>query len=220
MSGFETSAEIDALRRAIAVQEAERTRISRELHDESGQVLAALTLRVRALEPFISDPRGLTSLADLRDEIAAAARRVHSVARDLRPAAIAQTGLVLALQRQAERLEHQHSVRVELAIDDLPVDLGQATEEAVFRVVQEAVMNVARHSGVAFVSVVVVGQPGNVRIMIEDNGRGFDPDAATHGLGLCEMRERVALLGGRVRLESSRGTGTVLVVDLPTEPAR
>jgi signal transduction histidine kinase len=205
--------EIAALRTTVAAQDAERARISRELHDESGQVLAALTIRCTALDEFIQDPVGRQRFADLRGEIAQTARRVHNVARDLRPDAI-RDGLRTALERQAERLETEHGLRVELAIEDLPADLGEDLETTIFRVVQEAVTNVAKHSGARSASVLVLGQQGRLRIVVEDDGRGFDPSAEAEGLGLAGIRDRVSLTGGDMRIESRRGDGTTLVVNL------
>ncbi len=208
--------ELVTLRATVAAQDAERARISRELHDESGQVLAALTIRAKALDEFLDDPVGRDRLTDLRSEIAQMARRVHNVARDLRPGAI-RDGLVTALERQAQRLETEHGLRVELAIEDLPTNLGEELETTIFRVVQEAVTNVAKHSGANSASVLVLGQEDRVRIVVEDDGCGFDPTATGPGLGLAGVRDRVSLLGGDMKIESRHGDGTTLVVNLHTQ---
>lgn len=206
------SEELRALRLVAATQESERTRISRELHDESGQALAALTLAAQALERFVASEEGLGRLGELRAAIASVARRVHNVATDLRPDAI-RDGLHSALRRQAGRLESDHGLTVELAIDDLPTDLPEELEITIFRVVQEAVTNVAKHSGATSASVVVSGRGERIRVMVEDDGRGFDPVARHAGLGLDGIRQRVDLVAGTLRVESSPDRGTVLVAD-------
>lgn len=208
----ERSAE-EGLRRAIAAQEAERARIARELHDEAGQVLTALALQLRALEDHVDD-RGREQLAAARGLVTGAAASLRSLATELRPSGLREHGLAAAIRRQADRVRDATGIHVDLAIDDLPEGLPEEVETTVFRVVQEALTNVARHSGAGRASVLASVRGRRMRVVVEDDGRGFDPSAPTGRLGLAGMRERMELVGGELQIESAPGTGTTVIIEL------
>jgi signal transduction histidine kinase len=105
-------------------------------------------------------------------------------------------------------------MEVDLAVDALPTDLPEETQIALYRVVQEALTNVARHARATRASVLATAHAGRLRLVIEDDGRGFDPATPTGRLGLVGIRERVELLGGQLRIESAPGAGTAVIVDL------
>lgn len=188
-------AEAEGLRRAIEAQEAERARVARDLHDEAGQVLTALTVHLRALEDDLG-PGGA------RERIA-----------EMRPAAIEEHGLRDAIEEQAAILRR---AGVEVDVDVVGIDerLPSDLEVTLFRVVQESLTNIARHSGAQRASVVLSGRDGRVRLVVEDDGAGFDASAPTSRRGLAGIRERVTMLGGTLRIESTIGAGTAVVVDL------
>jgi len=208
-----TRLEALAQRRALEAHEAERARLARELHDETGQVLTAVAVRVRALEADEPDPERRARLEELRGLVRDAAETVRRVLRDLRPAAVREHGLAGAIQAAAARLS-EHEVTTDTVLDGIPNDLPDEVQLALFRVAQEALTNIARHARATRASVLGTRHGTKLRLVIEDDGRGFDPEAETSRLGLVGIRERVELLGGSLRIESAPGVGTAVIVDL------
>jgi signal transduction histidine kinase len=205
----------DGLRRAIEAQEAERVRVARELHDESGQVLTALALHLRALETDVGPGPLAERIAEMRRSLAAASGSLRELATRLRPPAVDEHGLADAIQEQAARVRRS-GLHVEVDLRADVDDLSEEVQTALFRVVQEALTNVTRHADAESASVVLTAREGRVRLVVEDDGHGFDPSAPTSRLGLAGIRERVGLLGGRLRVESSPDAGTAVIVDLET----
>jgi signal transduction histidine kinase len=191
----------------LKAQEEERARIARELHDEVGQALTGLIL---GLEGLPGDR--VEALKELARHTLTEVRRL---ALDLRPSVLDHLGLEAALRRYVREYAERTGVEVDLSFH-LTRPLPQELETVVYRVVQEALTNVARHSGSPRASVGVVEVLGEVRVFVEDEGRGFDPEAVDPGRqGLLGMRERVELLGGRLSVESAPGQGTRVQVRLP-----
>lgn len=203
----------EGLRRAIAAQEAERARIARELHDEAGQVLTALAVQLRALEVHV-DSAGRAQLADLRALVNNASSGLRSLATELRPSGLREHGLAAAITRHADRVYEMSGIRVDSALEAVPSDLSEEVQIAVFRVVQEALTNVARHSGAGRASVLATSRGAHLRVVVEDDGAGFDPSLPTGRLGIAGMRERMELVGGELRIESTPGSGAAVVIDL------
>jgi signal transduction histidine kinase len=202
----------DGLRLAIAGQEAERARIARELHDESGQVLTAVALHLRALEGREIDAPYREQLANLRRAVVEAAEGLHQLITQLRPPGLRDGGLAESISDLAERLPS--GPRIDVSLEGLPRDLPQEIEIAIYRVVQEALTNAARHSGAAHIGVMAGCDGTHLRIVIDDDGRGFRTDAPTGRLGLAGLRERVQLIGGELHVESAPGAGTSVTVEL------
>lgn len=200
-------------RQAIRAQEAERVRVARELHDETGQLLFAAALELRALDDHV-DAVGRARLDGARQSLANATEALRDLALQLRPSGLADHGLASAIERQADRLRAEPGITVDVSVDEVG-HLGGEAEVAIFRVIQEALTNIHRHAGARHASVLVRRLPGRVRVVVEDDGRGFDPDAPTPRLGVAGIRERVALIGGTATFESSPGRGTTLVVEVP-----
>lgn len=200
-------------RRAIRAQEAERVRVARELHDETGQVLTAVALELRALEGHVDDV-GRERLAGARRTLADATAALRDLALRLRPSGLREHGLASAIERQADRLRVEAGVHVDVSVEGVD-DLAEEVEITIFRVVQEGLTNIQRHADAGTVSVLVRGAPRRVRVVMEDDGRGFDPAAPTDRLGLAGIRERVALLDGSATFDSSPGGGTTVVVEIP-----
>jgi signal transduction histidine kinase len=206
----------DALRRVVAGQELERQRLARELHDETGQALTSILLGLKNLEEAKSDDDVRRSVLELRELVVSTLHDVRRLAVELRPKALDDFGLVPALERLAETFAEQTSVdvHVEAALGDSRLP-GEA-ETALYRIVQEALTNVVKHANARTVSVVLTRKGEAVVVVIEDDGRGFDPNADdVEGLGLLGMRERIALVGGRLSVESAPDRGTTVAVEVP-----
>ena len=206
----------DTLRRVVAAQETERHRLARELHDETGQSLTSILLGLRSLEDTLTSGESRAAVASLRALTVETLRDVRRLAVELRPKALDDFGLVPALERLTELWASSTGIAVDFqaslgGADALPDETGTA----LYRIVQESLTNILKHAQAAHVSVVLTRKSGAVVTVIEDDGRGFDPRAASDGFGIEGMRERVALLGGRLQIESGGSTGTAIVVEVP-----
>jgi signal transduction histidine kinase len=201
----------DALRRVVAAQELERRRLARELHDETGQALTSILLGLKPLE----DGPGREAVAELHELVVTALQDVRRLAVELRPKVLDDFGLVPALERLAESFGEQTGLKVDfhsaIGEDRLPSEV----ETALFRVVQESLTNVVKHSHANRVSIVLTRRGDGVAVVVEDDGAGFDPADSGDGIGLLGMRERLALLDGMLDVESSAGQGTTLVAEVP-----
>ncbi|HET7352564.1 MAG TPA: GAF domain-containing protein [Gaiellaceae bacterium] len=206
----------DALRRVVQAQELERRRLARELHDETGQALTSILLGLKPLEEALADHPARAGLAELREQVVSALQDVRRLAVELRPSVLDDFGVVAALERLAETFGEQTGIRV-----DFHSALGEArlpsdVETALYRVVQESLTNIAKHANAHNVSVSVARRDNAVAATIEDDGAGFDPRSVREdGIGLTGMRERLALIDGRLHVESRRGVGTTIVAEVP-----
>ena len=221
--GIREAAEADRrelLRRLGTAQEDERRRIARNLHDQMGQLLTALGLGLKALDNATPDPSParphLARLRELTDRIG---REFHQLALDLRPTALDDLGLQTALANYAEAWAERSGVEVDFeSAGPDTARLPEAAETALYRVVQEALTNVLRHAGARRVSLVLQWSPRQAVVVVEDDGVGFDAESVTAPagrLGLLGMRERVALVGGTLTIESSPGRGTTIIACVP-----
>ena len=206
----------DALRRVVQAQELERRQLARELHDETGQALTSILLGLKPLEEALADHPAREALAELREHVVAALQDVRRLAVELRPKLLDDFGLVPALERLTESLAEQTGIRVDFHSALGETRLPSEVETALYRVVQESLTNVVKHAGARNVSVSVARRDGAVAAVIEDDGAGFDPRATREeGLGLLGMRERLALLEGRLEIESRANAGTTIVAEVP-----
>ena len=207
----------DVVRRVVEAQELERARLARELHDETGQALTSILLGLKPLEQAADDHDSREAVASLRELVVATLQDVRRLAVELRPTALDDFGLVPAVERLTDTFREQSGLQVELEAQLGEERLPQAAETALYRMIQEAFTNVVKHAGASRVSVLLQRQDGTARAVVEDDGGGFDPGAVRgEALGLEGMRERLALVGGRLRVESSSGAGTTLVAEVPT----
>ncbi len=206
-------ASVEGLRRAVAAQEAERARVARELHDEVGQVLTALAVHLRTLEDEVSTPEARARVEELRGSVGDAARSLRELAVRLRPPGLNERGLTAAIEEQAGRLR-EAGIAVDLDLRGLDAALGEDVQTVVFRTVQESLTNIARHSRASSASVLAAADGPHLRVVVEDDGVGFDPEVPSSRLGLVGIRERCELLGGTLRIESSPGAGTTVAIDL------
>jgi PAS domain S-box-containing protein len=222
------SAEADRrelLRRLATAQEDERRHLARELHDQMGQHLAALGLGLKALETGGPDsPPAQARLRQLLDLTDLIGRELHHLALELRPTALDDLGLRTALAHYAERWSERSGVAVDFEAAGLEAGrLPAPAETALYRVVQEALTNVLKHAQARRVSVVLQRSDGRAQAVVEDDGHGFDVEAvmapAGDGvrLGLLGMRERLALVGGTLAVESTPGRGTTVIARVPLD---
>jgi PAS domain S-box-containing protein len=206
------------LEHTITAQEAERRSIARELHDEAGQLLTALLVGLRTLE----DTRKLADVKvqgeRLRAIAAQAIDEVGRLARGLHPTVLDDHGLGVALSRYAAEYATTHTIAVDLALDGIDSSsLPSGVQIALYRILQEALTNVARHAGAKAVSIRLARLDTVVEVAVIDDGCGFDAKAvavSTHRLGIQSMRERAAMLGGTLRFIPQR-KGTKMVVQIP-----
>ena len=206
----------DAVRRVVEAQELERTRLARELHDETGQALTSILLGLKPLEQAAETDEGRAAVASVRELVVSTLQDVRRLAVELRPSALDDFGLVPAVERLADTFREQTGLEVDLETQLGEERLPGEVETALYRIVQEALTNVVKHAGASRVSILLTRKDGGVAAVVEDDGLGFDPGATRdHGLGLVGMRERVGLVGGRLRIESSAGAGTTLVAEVP-----
>jgi signal transduction histidine kinase len=204
------------LGRILSAQEDERRRVSRELHDSIGQTFWALTLGLERLQNRPDCPpemqRDLVSLQNLASESLADLRRL-TVA--LRPAALDDLGLVPAIRRYAELYLNDAGITFEIDAEGLGERLNPFLESVVYRVVQEAINNVARHSGATAADIHLQRSDDRLVARVSDNGRGFDPATREPGVGLQGMDERALLVGGKITLWSAPGKGTTVTLMVP-----
>jgi PAS domain S-box-containing protein len=206
------------LEHTLSAQEEERRRIARELHDEAGQLLTALLVGLRTLE----DARKLTDVKAqgqrLREITAQAIDEVGRLARGLHPTVLDDHGLGVALSRYVTEYTKSHNIAVDLMLNELDSsDLPPAVQIALYRILQEALTNVARHSGAKTVSIRFARLGTVLEVAVVDDGCGFDAKAvavSSHRLGIQSMRERAAMLGGTLSFTSQR-KGTKILVQVP-----
>jgi two-component system, NarL family, sensor histidine kinase DevS len=204
----------ESVRALLEGQELERKRLARELHDETGQALASILLGLKALEKQV----GEEPLAEIRKLVASALGDVRRLTVELRPPALDDFGLEAALERLTTVIGERSGVEVHLNVAAARRPLSAEQGTALYRIVQEGLTNIVKHSGARSVSVVIAQTEGLVRAVIEDDGAGFELASVRHdALGLVGMRERVHLMGGRFEVESAPGQGTTLVAELPLD---
>jgi PAS domain S-box-containing protein len=206
------------LKEVLTAQEAERRRIARELHDDTAQTLASLLVGLRAVEASQDLGQALRAAVTLRVLVSAALEGVQRMARGLRPSVLDDLGLEDALDRLGIEVSRTHDLVVDVHATGRRVPrLPDSLEIALYRMAQEALANAVKHAAPKAVSILLYRNPTEVRLVIEDDGKGFDASAALSAgrLGLVGMRERAHLVGGSMTLESSPGNGTTICISVP-----
>jgi len=210
-------------RLVIGAQEEERARIARDLHDEIGQALTSVLVGLRRVQTSL--PNGAPETLAARQRMHEAHRaatdaldQVKQLASELRPSVLDDVGLVAAVHRIADDIGARHDLTVDVVTRGIDVEEREdpQIETTAYRVVQEALTNVVRHARAGNCSVILARHRQNLRVVIEDDGAGFDPANIRIGaLGLRGMAERAALVGGKLQVSSSPGEGTTIALDLP-----
>ncbi len=210
------------LKQVITAQEEERKRIARELHDSTGQALTSLMIGLKRLQMAETHEEAGRVASELRDTAARTLDEIHTLALELRPSMLDDMGLAVTLQRYCTEYERRTSIAVDYHRDGLDgLRLPGAMEIAMYRIVQEALTNIAKHSRAGNVSVLLRAQKGRLRAIVEDDGVGFDVAATLadgsdeQKLGLVGMQERAGLLGGTCTIESRPGAGCTVFVEVP-----
>ncbi|MGC9996860.1 MAG: sensor histidine kinase [Terriglobia bacterium] len=202
--------------RLVDAQETERRSISRELHDEVGQSLGALLVEVGSLEATI--PTGATQIKDHVDKIKSVAETtvetVRNIALLLRPSMLDDLGLIAALEWQGREVSRRSETEVEIQHVGVSETIPDEYKICIYRLVQEALNNAARHSAAKNAKVTVEQKTNKILVTVSDDGRGFDPKRV-RGLGLLGMEERVKRLGGKLTIDSKPGSGTTLRAEFP-----
>jgi signal transduction histidine kinase len=216
-------------RRLMRAQEEERLRLAHELHDQTGQSLTAALLEVKQIGAAVSGD-GRVHLLRLREQLEDMGKTVQRIARELRPTALEDLGLRAALANHLSDWSAQYAIASDFhfhwVCEEDARNLPDEVNTAIYRIAQEALTNIARHAeGASAVSLLINCNNDLVQMTIEDNGCGFDPAERLNrsnysGLGLAGMRERAALVGGTIEIESSQASGTTIYVRVPIEKRR
>jgi len=198
----------------LRAQEEERKRLARDLHDEVNQALTAILLRLEAVSQD-APPTVAAELGQIKLLANGAMEELLQLARQLRPAVLDDHGLVPAMEGQVRRFSEHTGIEAGLSADGSASELPEDRQTVVYRVTQEALNNVARHSGAGRVEVDLADRDGALELRVRDDGRGFEQADVEHGLGLLGMAERARLVGGSLSVDSSPGAGTSVVLEVP-----
>jgi PAS domain S-box-containing protein len=211
-------------RRLIEAQEAERRHIARELHDQIGQSLTAIKLNLNALQPAAQGMPAQTLLQESLDIVGQTLNQVRELSLDLRPAMLDDLGLLAALRWYLDRQATRCGFAVRFVADSPDCGVSKEVETACFRIVQEAVTNIARHSRARNVRLELHRRESELELLIQDDGIGFDPTVAHEravrgeSLGLVGMQERIAMVGGGLEIQSVPSGGTIVSARFPLMP--
>jgi two-component system NarL family sensor kinase len=207
----------------LEAQEAERRRVARELHDGVNQSIASVKFRIQTAEQQIlrSDPKWQETCNKTKEMLDSVLQQVRRLSRNLRPGELDDFGLVAAARSACQEFELRSGIQVQFLHDEFEERLPSALELSLYRIIQEALTNVERHSGATNVEIELNGDEDYVTLEISDNGHGFDMakkrEARTDGggLGLLHMRERASLAGGVFSMTSSPGNGVRMTIHVP-----
>ncbi len=206
------------LRHVVLAQEEERTRISRELHDETAQILTAASLNMGALRQILGNsPPALELLDNSQGLCKEMSLILHRLVHDLRPAQLDGLGLVPAISHLLDINRQQHNLSVQLTVSGREQRLDPLVETVLYRVIQEALTNIVRHAQIDHATMELHFASSQVTLQIHDTGVGFDQDLlpADRGMGLAGMHERVEAVGGQIQIDSTPGSGTFIDVTIP-----
>jgi signal transduction histidine kinase len=204
------------LEKVISTQEDERRRIARELHDSTSQNLTSLIVGLRMMETHCAQCAAQSKASDLREVASHTLDEVHDLSMRLRPRVLDDLGLAAAIERLSSEWQARHKIPVDVEIR-ISERLPGEVETAIYRIVQEALTNIARHAYAKTASILIERRNDIVRAIIEDDGVGFDinTDHGERHLGLLGMRERAELLDGKLTIESSPEHGTSIFIEIP-----
>lgn len=204
---------------SVRAAEEERKRLSRELHDDTAQRLAALILRLRTIRNEMHDPATDRRLEAFRSELVDIVESIRRYARGLRPPALDDAGFEAAVRGLARDMS-EVGLDVQVTMGPLPAGLGESAELALYRMIQEALSNVVRHSGAGEATLRMVSDSGSLSVTVMDRGVGFDVErewVCGQGLGLFGLRERAEHLGATLDVTSASGVGTTVRITMPLD---
>jgi PAS domain S-box-containing protein len=209
--------------RLLQAQETERRRIARDLHDDLSQGLALLSVQLDLLSQKAAEsaPHLAEQMQDLSAQVKNLSSSVHDLSRQLHPTKLEQLGLVAAVNGLCNEMSQSHALLIEFAPHEVPEEIPADTALCLYRIVQEALRNVVKHSGAHRVDVELNGDADAIRLRITDDGAGFDPKSVERkgGLGVISMRERLRLVGGKIAIDSAPSGGARVEVRVPVKPA-
>lgn len=199
-------------------QEKERQRLSREFHDGLGQNLVAIKLKLESIPPDVAGELN-TTLTQVKQMFNHTIEEVRRISNNLMPAALKEFSLAVVLRNLCNEVESNSGISVGLTVGVLPEPIDQLLKTYVYRIIQEGLTNVIKHSGASSVNITVYADFSNLHLIIEDNGVGFNTSIPTEtGNGLYNMKERAILLNGSINIISSQGKGTKIVASFPLKP--
>jgi signal transduction histidine kinase len=205
--------------RLMSAQEAERTRIARELHDGIGQEISLLIMQMQKASESISlDPdRYYPELDKVSSKLAAIGTHVSHLSHQLHSSELEYLGLTAAITKLCREFSEQYPIKITCDCKGIPAELHSDISLSILRIVQESLHNVAKHSGAKTVQVEVNGTKEELTLLVRDDGTGFDiPESNTaSGLGLLSMKERIYLVGGEFAIETAPGVGTSIQARVP-----
>ena len=207
----------------LLARESGNREVARELHDVFSQELAAVGMEISSLrETLKTDSGAAARLAELGGRIGRLSVDLHRTARELHPAILEELGLEPALQQECDSFQKKTGIATEFGASKLPRSIPPEVALCLYRVAQESLRNVQKHSDSPHVSVLLEGKPGGIALRVEDSGDGFDLEQAMRkgGLGLISMEERVRLVNGKLNVESASGKGTAVSAFVPLEPGK
>ncbi len=204
-----------------SVREEERTMIAQEIHDELGQVLTALKIQVSLLANKLNDDQKPLKLKinSLLDMIDASVESVQKISAKLRPGILDELGLIAAIEWQTEEFEKLTNIKCSLVLPKQEIELEKNKSTAIFRIFQEALTNIARHSQATKAQISLLNFQSNIFLEIQDNGKGITPDQIKDfkSLGIHGMEERAMVFGGQVNIDGIAGKGTIVKVEIPID---
>lgn len=205
----------------LRAQEEERKRIARELHDETSQALTSLLISLAMLESSVTEPEGRERIEQVRAIAHRTLRAIRNLSIDLRPSALDDLGLLPALRWYIKEYQQKVDIPVDFTAQGFKDRYATEIETAIYRIVQEALTNIAKHARARHVTITLIEDGDQAHALIRDDGRGFDVAAlqrsspTERGLGLVGMRERAALLNGKVEITAAPGKGASIAVSMP-----
>jgi two-component system sensor histidine kinase DegS len=209
----------------ILAQEEERKRIAREIHDGPAQAMANIVLRSEIAERMLARGEYASvkeELSELKSQVRGGLEEVRKIIFNLRPMALDDLGLIPTLRKHVRDVEERTRIHIDFEVYGVETRLSSAMEVAIFRLVQEALSNVWKHSGATYASVRITFQKQMVKIVVQDNGVGFSVEKLERTIarnnshfGIVGMRERIELLEGRMDIESEPDAGTKLTMVIP-----
>jgi len=221
----DSRAQLEALsKKLLEVEEEERSRIAREIHDELGQLLTALNMDIggllRSAEPL--NPEQKMMAHRIRQALSETLSSVQRISSELRPAALDDFGLIAAIESEVHAFEERTGIECDLLLPEDALPLGPDVDVAINRIVQEAMTNVARHSRATRLEIRVRQRPGEMLVEIRDDGEGISSAklADRNSLGIAGMRERARRIGATLEVEGIEGHGTIVSVRVPMKAAQ